>query len=123
MLRSFRQNERVFKACESGAKASKIFLPAIDEVGKLRKLRKTKRRLHIGSLQVVADVRVGVLVIVSAGERSNLPIKPLATGIIPAGFTPAVTPPVAKRLDQSLQVRFIGQNCAAFSHCYVVSGI
>ena len=38
-------------------------------------------------LQVVADVRVGVFVVVPMGQVAQLPVKALTTGIVPVSYT------------------------------------
>jgi hypothetical protein len=64
---------------------------------------------------------IGVLVIVSAGQRSQLPLKPLAAGVIFAGLAPAIATPIAKGLYQRLQVWCVGKDGPAFSSGYTVA--
>ena len=74
-----------------------------NKAGQLLQLRHAHRGLHIGEFQVVADVRVGVLVIVAAGQLAELPVETLAAGVVLAGFAPAVAAPVAEGFDQRFQ--------------------
>ena len=62
-----------------------------------------QRGLHVGGLEVVADVRIGVLVVVAAGQVAQLPVESLAAGIVVAGIAPAVAAPVAEGIDEHLQ--------------------
>ncbi len=75
------------------------------------------------SFQVVADVRVGVLVVVAAGQIAQLPVEALAAGVVLAGLAPAVAAPVAERFDQRAQQRLVRQHRAAFAHGDVVRGV
>ena len=63
-------------------------------------LRHADGRLHVGELQVVADVRVGVLVVVAVGQVAELPVEALAAGVVLARLAPAVAAPVAERFDE-----------------------
>ena len=73
--------------------------------GQLFQLRQPDGGLHVGHLQVVADVGVDVFVIVAAGQLAQLPLEALAAGIVFAGFAPAVAAPVAEGLGQRLEQR------------------
>src|SRR5208283_1288516 len=79
--------------------------------------------LHIGRFQVIPDVRIDVFVVVSARQRTQLPVKTLATGVVLAGLAPAIATPVAKGLNEHLQSRLICQDGSAFSGCDVVRRI
>ena len=54
----------------------------LDEPGQFLQLRDADRRLHVGQLQVVADVRVGVFVVVAAGQFAELPVEAFAAGVV-----------------------------------------
>ena len=56
-------------------------------------------------LQVVADVRVDVLVVVAVRQVAELPVEALAAGVVLARVAPAVAAPVAERLDERLELR------------------
>ena len=71
--------------------------------------------LHIRRLQVVPDVGINVLVVVSARQGTHLPVKTFAASVVPAGFAPAIATPVAKRINQHLQGRLICKDGTAFS--------
>jgi len=48
--------------------------------------------LHVRELEVVANVRIDVLVVVSAGELAELPLEALAAGVVFAGSAPQSRP-------------------------------
>src|SRR5215472_6612600 len=99
---------------------SKVLLAALNEIGQLGNLRCAKSGLHIGGLQVVPDVRVDVLVVVTAGQFPELPVESLAAGVFFARLAPAVAAPVAERLNDQLKVWLVGQDSAAFAESDMV---
>src|SRR5207302_4990288 len=102
MRSRFGQNQRVFKAGKCLFQMIVVLFAACDEVRQLCELRSTKGGLHIGSLQIVANMRIRVLVVIPTGERSQLPLKALAASVVFPGLAPAIAPPVAKRFDKRL---------------------
>ena len=68
-----------------------------DETVETIHLRQRARRLHVGDLQIVADVRVRVLVVVAVRQIAELPAEALAAGVFLARRAVAVASPVAKR--------------------------
>ena len=60
-------------------------------------------------------MRIGVLVVVSAGQGTKLPLEAFAARIVFPGLAPAIAAPIAERLDQQLQVRLIRQHRPAFA--------
>src|SRR6185437_9928221 len=86
-------------------------------------LRGAQRRLHIGGFQVISNVRVNVFVIVAAGQTPKLPAEAFAASVFLAGIAPAVATPVAKGLDENLEVRFIGEYGSSLAHGDVMGGI
>ena len=59
--------------------------PRRHEAGKLLELRDPHRGLHVGSFEIVAYVRVDVLVIEPTRQLTKLPIEPLAAGVFLPG--------------------------------------
>src|ERR1051326_2556944 len=92
--RSFGQNEKFFEIAQAFLQARKVGPPRLYEPGQLLQLRHADRRLHVGHFEVVADMRVDVLVIVTAGETAELPLESFAAGVLFAGIAPAVSPAV-----------------------------
>ena len=66
-------------------------------------LRHADGRLHVGGLEVVAEVRVDILVVVAVWQITQLPGEAFPAGIVPAGVTPAVPPPVPEGLHQPVE--------------------
>ena len=119
----FGQDEEFLQARQPVVQRSEVSPPRLDESVQLVELRHAHRGLHVGELQVVANVRIGVLVIVSAGQVAQLPTEPLAAGVVAAGFAPAVAAPVAEGFGDGAEQRRVGQNRAALAHRDVVGGI
>ena len=101
----------------------KIPAPGFDESRQLAELRHADRGLHVGGLQVIADVRIDVLVIVAVRQAAKLPIESLAAGILAARFAPAIAPPIAERLHQGFEPWLVGQHTPTFTQCDVVTGV
>src|SRR5687767_8655805 len=92
-------------------------MPApLDESREFLQLGDADGGLHIGRLQVVADVRVDVLVIVPVRQMTKLPVESLAAGVFFSGFTPAIASPVTERFDDGLQLRRVRENAPALAH-------
>ncbi len=75
---------------------SEIFLSLLNKRGQLLQLLYTYGCLHISDLEIVPDMRVNILVIVTCRKRSKMPAESLATAVIAARITPAVPSPVTK---------------------------
>src|SRR5208337_4477813 len=73
--------------------------------------------------QVVADVRVDVLVVVAVRQASPLPAKAFTAGVFPAGGAPAVAAPVPERFNQRAQQSLVRQHATTFTHGDVVRRI
>ena len=54
----------------------------------------TNSRLHIGNLEIITEVAVSVLVIVSKGKLSELSVKTMSTNSVMTGRTYTVASPV-----------------------------
>ena len=67
-----------------------------DETVEPVQLRQRAGGLHVGDLEVVAEVGVGVLVVVAVGQVAQLPAEALAAGVVLAGRAVAVAAPVAE---------------------------
>ena len=57
------------------------------------------------------------------GQVAELPVEPLAAGVVVAGVAPAIAAPVAKALHQFFEPWRIGKHDAAFTHGDMVGGI
>ena len=83
--------------------AVEVALPPLDERRQLLELRDADSGLHVGRLEVVADARVNVLVVVARRKITVLLVKPFAAGVVLPRRAPAVSPPIAERLDDLLE--------------------
>src|SRR4030095_11426377 len=121
--RRFRKHEELFQILQPVVEETKVVPPRRYEAGELPHLRQPHRRLHVCSFEVVAYVRVDVLVVEPSGKLAELPIEPLTARVFLPRVAPAIAPPVAKALDQRLQPRTIRHDAAAFAHGDMVGGI
>ena len=104
--RRFRQEEEILETRQSLPQRAEVAVSRLDEMRQLGHLRKSDGRLHVSHFEVIADVRVRILVIVPAGQFAQLPLETLSTGIVFTRLAPTVPAPIAERLDQSFQERF-----------------
>ena len=86
-------------------------------------LGKADRRLHVGDLQIEAEMRVRVLVVVAVGQVAELPVEAALAGVVVARLAIAVAAPVAEGFHRPLERRVPGEGRAAFAHGDVVGGI
>ena len=107
--RAFRQQQEIFERLQAVIQVLEISSPGGDEAGEFCQLRHADGGLHVGQLQVVADVGVGVFVIVAAGQIAQLPIEALAAGVVFSRLAPAVAAPVAEGFDERFQQRRVGE--------------
>jgi hypothetical protein len=119
----FRQDEELLQVRQSLPKMRKVAFSCRDQIADATQLGKRHGGLHIGDLQVVAGVRVDVLVVVTAWQFSELPFIALAAGVVATRRAIAVTAPVAERLDQLRQLRIVSEDGAAFAHGDVMRGV
>ena len=94
-----------------------------DEPRELLQLRHTDSGLHVGCLEVVADVRVDVLVVVTVGQIAQLPVEALAARVLLPRLAPAVTAPIAERFENGLHLRRVREHASALAHRDVMGGI
>ncbi|MOA38863.1 hypothetical protein D3C78_1605920 [compost metagenome] len=85
------------------AEPAEVAFTRSDEIIDPVHLRQGAGGLHVGDLQVVAKVRVGVLVIVALRQFTQLPAEAFAAGVVLARAAIAVSPPVTERFDNALE--------------------
>ena len=117
------EHEHVFERLEARAEPSEVFPAGRDEAVELVELGHAHGRLHVGELQVVADVGIDVFVVVAVWKVAKLPVEPLAAGVVVARLAPAVAAPVAEALHEFFELRRIGEHDAALAHRHVVGRI
>ena len=104
-------------------KISKVAFARLNELGQTIHLCQRTSSLHVGNLEIVAEVRVGIFMVIARWQRTELPAKAFATGVVATRCTVAITPPVAKRFDNAFQVAIVGEDRSAFAHGDVVRGV
>ncbi len=84
------------------------------------KLTEADRRLHVGHLEVISDVAVGVFMIVSGRQVAQREVVAFPAGIVLPRVAPAVASPIAERFDELFQDRAVGEHGPPFAHRQVV---
>src|SRR5438128_158983 len=115
-VRRLREDELVLIARECLAEEGVVATAGGDEVVEAVELLDPDRRLQVGRLQVVAEVRVDVLVVVALRKVAVALLETDPAGVLAAGIAPAVAAPVADRLDDPLQARPVREHGAALAH-------
>ena len=99
--RRLRQDQDILERRQHLGQQVEIALAGGDEAVEPVELREADRGLHVGDLQIVAEVAVGVLVVVAHRQVAELPAEALAAGVVLARRALAVAAPVADRFDRS----------------------
>ena len=99
-----------------------IFSP-LDEIWKFLELLHSYGSLHIGHLEVIADMGIHVLVIVSFGESPVLGRKTFPAGIVLSSGTVAISAPVPDRSRRAGERLVVRKDATALSHRDVVRRI
>ena len=97
-----------------------VVLPACDEARELFELCDADRRLHIGSLQIIAEMAVDILVVIALRKLAILSVEAVVAGIIVSRCAPAVTAPVTDRAHDAVKLRVVRIAGAALAHRHVV---
>src|SRR5207245_10832092 len=92
----------------------KVRPAARTEVGHLLELGQPDGGLHVGDLQVVAQIGVDVLVIVAGGQVAQLPLEALPARVRLPGDAPAVASPVPHRLTGAIEHAAVDDHAAAY---------
>lgn len=66
---------------------------------------------------------VGVFVIVALWKVAQLPAEALVTGVVPARWAVAITPPIAKGFGNPFEFVVVGKNRTTFAHSDVMGRI
>ena len=117
------QDQVALMFLQAGFEHRVIAFPRSDDLLELCQLRHADGGLHVRHLQVVADVRVNVFVIIAEGQRAELLRETFAAGVILAAGAVAVPAPVAQAPGDAGQVLVGHGHRAAFAHRNVVCGI
>ena len=86
-------------------------------------LRKADRRLHVGDLQIIAEMRIGVFVVIAIRQVAELPAEALFAGVVACPDRTSNRVPSRGTIQMRLSVAAVGEDGAAFAHRDVVRGI
>ena len=104
-------------------KAGEILAAPRDEMVELAQLADAERRLHVADLQIIADMAVGIFVVVALGQIAQPPAEALVAGVVLARRAIAIATPVAETLADLGEQRAVHQHRATFAHRDVVCGV
>ena len=94
----------------------KIALARDDEIIEAIHLCQGAGGLHVGDFQVVAQVSIGVFVIVALWQIAQLPTKSFAAGVVFSGRTVTVATPVPEALGDLAQFVVVRKDSPTFAH-------
>ena len=66
---------------------------------------------------------IRIFVVISKGQITQLHVKTIFARVIRTGFAPAIAAPIAERENNTVELRIIGDNGAAFAHSEVVGRV
>jgi len=108
---------------ESRMEIPEILPAPVDEAIQLLQLTKAHGSLHVGELEVVAEMAVGVFVVITMRQVAQLPIETLMAGVVDPWFAPAVPSPIPEGFYDLFEPGILGQHGAALAHGQVVCGV
>ena len=95
--------DELLQVGERGAEIIPVVHARLDEGGQFLQLLTADGRLRVERLQVVAQVRVDVFVVVALRQLAELPAEAFVTGVVLAAGAPAVAAPVPEAFRQHLE--------------------
>src|SRR5574344_121104 len=104
-------------------KAGEVGLAFLDEGRELLQLGATDGRLHVGRLEVVTEMTVDVLMVVTKGQFAELLRKTATTGVVMAGFAPTIAAPITDGEGDLMEKRITHVDRATFAHRHMVGWI
>ena len=109
---------------QRGAEEIPVVHARLDERGQLLQLLAANGRLRVERLQVVAEVRVNVFVVVAFGQFAEFPAEAFMAGVVLAAGAPAIAAPVAETFREHLELHVADDiHRAAFAHRQVMRRI
>ena len=106
--------------CRRSFRKAKLAFALGDESRRLVELGQPAGGLHVGDLEVVAEIAVGVLVVVAFRQIAELLAEATAAGVVLARWAVAVAAPVAEAFGNLLQLAVVGEDRTALAHGDVV---
>jgi hypothetical protein len=98
----------------------KVVFACLNKLGCLFELGQATGGLHVANLEVVAQMAIGVFVVVAEGQLAQLLAEAFVAGIVLAGLAVAITSPVSEALGNGLELFVIGKYRTALAHGDVV---
>lgn len=117
------QDEVFFATPQAVAQEGEVGLAGGDETFEAVQLGKAAGGLHVRDLQVVAKVRIDVLVVVALGKVAQLPAEAVAASVVLPGRTEAVAAPVPEGFQDLPQFGAAGEDRATLAHGEVVGRV
>ena len=117
------EDQPVFVPLQGGGQPGMVSLSRLDESRKLLELGGADGGLHVGDLQIEADVAVDILVVVTEREGPELLGESLAAGVVLASRAVAIAAPVADTAGNPSQVFIAGDDGTPFAHGDVMGGV
>ena len=110
------------------AQAATQIIPVVDagldEVRQFLQLDPADGRLDVQRLEIVAQVRIDVFVVVALGQLAQLPLEAFAAGVVHAAGAPAIAPPIAEALDDGFELEALHDvDRAALAHGHMMGRI
>lgn len=121
--RHLRQDENILQILQPVLQRREIAVPRGDEVTEMIHLRETHRRLHVGDLQIEAEMRIDIFVVEALRQITEAPAETLVAAIVFAGLAITVAAPIAKRLHRLREMIVVGEDRAALAHSNVMRRI
>ncbi len=123
IFRGFGQDQEFLAGGEAVFEPCKVGFARLNELVKPIHLRQGAGGLHVADLEVVAEMAIGVFVVVALRQIAQLPAKTLAAGIVLAGRAVTVAAPVAERFGDTLEFVVAGEYGTALAHGDVVGRV
>ena len=115
-----RKDQSVLRSRQRRLQPGKVVLSPLHEGGELVQLGAADAGLHVRGLQIVAEVGIDILVVVSLREFSVLAVEAVSAEIVPSGGAAAVPAPVPEGADDTVQQRVPCVYRAALPHGHMV---
>ena len=118
-----RKNIRVLRSPECFLEILEVLPSRLRELRQLFELCASDRRLPVRCFQIIAEMAVHILVVISEGQIAVLPRKTAAAIVVMTGRAYAVPSPVAHGAHDAGKERIIGIDRASLSHRHVMGRV
>lgn len=118
-----RQDKLILDILQAILEIIEVVAAALDKTRKFLELGAADSSLHVRDVQVQAEVRVNVFVVVAFRQFAVLAVEAMAAVVILTGGADAVTAPVTHRAGNLVEQRITRVDGAALSHRHVMRRI